>query len=318
LYAPFISSLSPTTKDDSIGEPLPIPFKSWHKFGGFARVLTPGKGMLIVARAGSGKTSMLESLADGWNRYGIDVLFYGAEWGAMEYVHRRVHRYCRDVLQQHEDNPDYWVSYDNFNLNNMAKGEVGMPDELRVGEYLSGKQIETAVRTMDYLMTWKGELEVLDGEQPLAALLEQASLSIDARRKAGRRVGVIIFDYLQIISGYDDMSEAQRLEKVLGAIKSWAIGKRIPWIVASQVGKQDSKDSRRAGAGLDADSALYVRDSKPNLLVTLDVKYEPNEYGVTQVKEGIVRIAKNSTGKLGKIEAMQPDFKRLRWIERGL
>lgn len=85
--------------------PIEFPLKCLHHLGGQAKVTKPGKIISIVGASGSGKTSIIETMADAYVERGHPVAIWTAEWEPDEMVERAVQRYggpSQDALYLHE------------------------------------------------------------------------------------------------------------------------------------------------------------------------------------------------------------------------
>jgi hypothetical protein len=180
----------------------------------------------------------------------------------------------------------------------------------------------TSLKITNQIKAWAGQNTYFPGAgRMLETVLEDMAAHIAEERTRGRAVTFAVFDYVQLFqSGIRD-DAVNRYEQSVEVIKAWAQTTNIVAFVGSQVRKSDTRDGKRANGVIDTDGALYIRDDKFNLYITLNPKYveKPDEFGVLQwvrTNEATANIAKNSTGQTGYVPLVT-GFKYHTWYERG-
>jgi len=282
-------------------EPFLAPYKPLHKLGGLARIWLPRKVVMIIGASGSGKTAMVETMTDALRAEGQDVLMWGPEWSSEEYQQRAIAAYGGPSLEQ-------------LLLDEIAAIEEArnIPHAERVGKPLSADQRASAHRAIATIRAWRGQAHYLDrGHGPLSDILSAASDKLDELRAERRRVQLVAFDYAQkaLVSG-ESWSE---LELILNEIAQFAVDTDVVALVVSQVNKDVSAKSRE-GKLLDQASAQLLSDQKPNLIITLNPRWENGE----RYEEAWIRAVKNSLAPCPAKIRVKTALYRHRWTDTVL
>jgi len=286
------------------GEPLIIPFKSFHELGGFAKVIMPGKVIGVVAPSSQGKTSFLETWADMWMQSGLDGLWYGPEWTEDEYQARRIQRLGG-------------ASYEEMAMWDIDRSERArqVPADQKVGVLLAQDICVRTFKIIDILEKWPGQMHYFAPRSILEDTLEIMARHLHTLRKSGRRVGFAIFDYLQLLRiGDKEHETGNRYEAALELVKYWCQINHIVALCGSQVRKIESREAKIENKLIDSDGALYIRDDKCNLFISLNIQYVKNDLTgtVQRTNYGIANVTKNSVGQLG-LRKIIADFPHLCW-----
>lgn len=296
------------------GKPIPIPFKSWYQFGGYAKIGWPGKLTCGVGMSGHGKTS--------WLNTGIDWLLKRGEVGVGLMPEFEGDEYHWDRLQRYSghENGEPLVTAEKMMEWELWKKELqlGIPPELRMGQELSLAEKQIVDRISADVETWPGLFELHPMDGTIEDVFVRMGDSIQDRRAHGQLVTFAAFDYIQILHarGYDD--DDNSYEYVLGLIKQFCMQHKIHGLVTSQVNKTADKAARDNNKILGTTDMRYVRDDKINLLVTLNILYDElgqkSQVGGTPYYAGVANIAKNNKGRTGRLN-MCVDFMHLRWLD---
>jgi len=287
------------------GKPIIIPFKSWHRMGGFAHIISPGKVMGIMAPSGNGKTAALETMADLLLQRGDGGIYYGPEWSDDEMFARRVQRYGGITLPQLE-------------LHRLFMRDVmaGVPDDKNSGILLSPDDLRKSKQLAQKVSQWPGKIEYFRPKLYLEEILDGMSASIEKRRENGELVTFVTFDYVQVLRVRDVTTNDNAYEFALGLIEKFAIDNKVVCIVGSQVTKRATGDVL-SGQTLKANQAQYLRDDKFKLLVSFTLQYEDDVYGnKVRTNRAKVDIQKNNMGLTGELR-MIADFKHLTWRDES-
>lgn len=261
--------------------PVPFPLRAVHKFNGMARVIKPGKVVGIVGVSGGGKTSLLETMVDGWLSLHVPCLVWSPEWDADEFIERAVQRYGgprTDELYMHE-----------IFIHEQQQGIKG-----GAGVEMSQAQLDSAFKAVGVLRQFKEEVGYLDCPFLSAGHLQA---SIDATLKAmSFRPRVLIIDYVQLLHAMETDSNLT-MYNLLMRLKAICGAYGLVGVLATQVTKSGTKEQQQ-GAMLDSLSARYVNDDAFNLFITINP--DRNEDGTFQ-PSAVLNVAKNSVGMKGKV-----------------
>lgn len=299
------------------GEPVVFPYRCFHDIGGLCRIIPSGMAVGVLGASGEGKTSFTEGGIDALNRMGIDVGIWGAEWTPDYFMARRVQRYGGPTFADMID----------FQLW-QKEAELRIAPEHRQGRALSLDVQKQAVQIAMDIEGWPGEAMCFYDDDPdgdylyLEELLDHIGATIRIERKNGRRLNMIVFDYAQLAELRQRVENGNAIEHVIGKIKNHAMKHQyVAWITTQAV-KASSKLVRKASSDvLTGDDALYVRDDKFNLFLTLKRHYDTDlslPEGEQQVPTEFVKvyIAKNSVAASRQIVPMQVDWTRMCWLDR--
>jgi hypothetical protein len=287
------------------GKPLTFPLHTFHRLGGFAHIVSPGKIVGIVAPSGHGKTSMLETISDRLNRAGEGGLYYGPEWSDDEMLARRIQRYGGPSLDKLELHRLY------------MRDLVGnVPDDSITGQPLEPDTMSRARRIAEDVRSWRGQIEYYHQQRHLETLLETMGRGIEKRRDGGESVTFAVFDYAQILEVADAKSNDNFVEYAVGLIKQFVIEHNIVGFVGSQVTKSATAEAA-SGNVIGAHQANYLREDKFNLFISLTLMTELDARGdLVLTNRAIANVAKNSTGQRGQVKLLAR-FNNLTWEEKS-
>lgn len=261
--------------------PVPFPLRALHKFNGMARVIKPGKVIGIVGVSGGGKTSLLETMVDGWLALHVPCLVWSPEWDADEFIERGVQRNGgprTDELYMHE----IFIS----------EQQRGIKDG--VGVELTPNQLETAFKAVGTLRAFKEEVGYLNCPFMNAGYLQA---SIDATLKTiDFKPRVLIIDYVQLLYAMETESNLT-MYNLLMRLKAICAAYGLVGVLATQVTKESTRGQQN-GAVLDSLAARYVNDDAFNLFITINP--DRNEDNTFQ-PSAVLNVAKNSVGMKGKV-----------------
>lgn len=279
--------------------PLPFPFRALHQFGGFCRVLAPGVMVGVVGMSGGMKTSFVETITDSWRQMDPnDVLWYGPEWNWEKMGDRAVQRYGGANLTD--------VMLHELYLQERARGLV-----VRDGKELPKGVYEDSIRISQNIEQWAGMnhyIEQMDID--IDDLLTVSAQRLADAKAMGRMVRVAVFDYLQILDMRSARSEQDRITTILGRLKAFCVENGLIGIVASQVTKSASADTKENQKLLTSEAGQFFRGDKFNLVLTLNPIYE----GKTLTDRGYINVDKNSIGRTGAVEVfIKPSH--FKWLD---
>jgi len=287
------------------GEMMIVPMKSFHKLGGYAEILEPGKMTMVLAPSGGGKTSFMECWSDHWNVLGYDTLFFSPEWTPNSLHRRSIQRYSG-------------ISTDDIRKHILYTSEVerGVLEAHRHGvEIVKGTdKYNKYLQTNERIATWPGQLHVLQGQTVTSEILEDMSNTIWQLRRDGRRVGAAIFDYAQILHTDQEENAKNSYEIICSEIKDWCGEMEIHAIIGSQPTKTRAEESKRNNKPLNEYDSMWVRPDTANLVIALHITYDEIDGQLTKTNTGLANVCKNSEGQEGQIK-MKTNFKHLAWEE---
>lgn len=280
-------------------KPLVIPFSCLRKFGGLAKVVTPGKIVMVVGHTSGGKTSFLETWVDTLLQRGESGFWYGPEWTEDEMHDRRVQRYGGPTAEQLA-NYEVWKWEQAHNV----------PLENRLGANLTPDELTQYMTLSKRIMRWPAKAHYLQSGQSLEATLEQMTGMLQQQRKRGVVLNWAVFDYVQLLSpATRDYDAGNQYEHAIELVKKWCIQNAIVGIIASQVNKVDVESL------LTLRDMHYVRGDKANLALLLNIVYQRDETGeLLPTNRGVITVAKNSTGRKGHAR-VYTNLPRLSWLD---
>ena len=309
--------------------PLYMPFVSLARMGGFAEFMFAGKSTLIIGGSGRGKTSLIESMTDGFRLQGADGIYWGPEWTPLEYVMRGVQRYggpsliesvLHAVYLEEESRAGTGQGYVAALDPRFTKFRKGLPPGGRVGRKMSAESLAKVGEAIAFLKSMAGRVYFVEGMAPRPEyVIDKIVAIIRAAAHAGRRIRWVVIDYVQMF-GAGRENEVAVINGAITAIKSLVVNEGLHGIVASQPTKA-AQAAAKEGRLLDQESMLAGRDSPFNLTLSINPVYEGNGYRMFSLDLGEgprkyalaqVNVAKNSVGKNGRCE-LAFDPRAMRW-----
>jgi hypothetical protein len=303
----------------STTEYMPIPFKSFHKFGGMMKVLHPGKVAIIGAPSGHGKTSLMETWVDSWLQQGFDVLWWGSEWSPMEYGIRRIQRNGTKVngVMMAGLTVDQFTDYQIWK----REEDLGVKPALRYGKKLPPPILARSIQINRKIKKWPGKIWYFPNRPYIEDIQEEMRSMLHRLRRDGRRVACVVWDYLSLMQSRNAENTNNQPQAVLNAVKSFSLETGLATLAGSQVNKDTT---RRITSGekvyLSPSDLYYVREDAANLIIGLNPIYKKmkDEYGVEQWafdNRARAEILKNSLGKSRGNVHIRANFKHLTWNE---
>lgn len=259
---------------------IPFPMRVLHKFGGMAHTLKPGKIVGIVGVSGGGKTSLLETLVDGWLRYKVSCLVWSPEWTADEFVERAVQRYGgprMDDLYRH----DIFIDERQRGIKN------------GFGRELNQEQFAAASEAVAHLRKFESEVGYLDMPMLTVSYLRE---SLDATlHTLDFKPRILVIDYVQLLVALEPGNP--NIYNLIMQIKAIGAACGLCVVLASQVTKTSAK-SQTNGKVLDAMDARYVNDDPFNLFITIN---PDRDNAGNYLPSSVLNVAKNSLGVKGRM-----------------
>jgi hypothetical protein len=301
----------------SIGNPVPSPMMALRHLGGLCRVIPSGKIIGVIGGSGEGKTSLLETWNDFWNKLGLDTINRSPEWSPLEIAMRRIQRYSgRAPGQPHVSVEDItaWILW-------QKEAGLGIPEVQRQGKPLSKAQLDEVKRVKAEVSKWPGKSIVLSEDDSqelfLEELLDLIASTLDEGRKAGRRRDIVIFDYVQLLKLRDVRDGEREVEQVVSIIKNHVARYQYVAVLGTQVTKSSSKQQKTAGAVLTSDDAQYLRSDKFNLMLSINRVYEEREGQSIPTDYSTIYVDKHSLGVAHVNVSVETDFKHLLWKDKA-
>lgn len=279
--------------------PLSFPFTALHSFGGFCRVVAPGVMIGVVGMSGGMKTSFIETITDAWKQMDAnDVLWYGPEWNWEKMADRAVQRYgganMTDVL-----------------LHELYLQEAARGFNPRDGRALPDGMYRASLDASHAIEQWAGMnhyIEQMDVD--IDDLLVGSAQRLADAKAMGRTIRIAVWDYLQLMDMRSARSEQDRITQILGRLKAFCVENSLIGIVASQVTKTASSDTKENQKLLTSEAGQFFRGDKFNLVLTLNPIYD----GKLLTDRGYINVDKNSIGRTGAVEVgIKPS--QLKWLD---
>lgn len=281
--------------------PLIGPLTALYSLGGYCRVLPMGHLVFIVGSSGTGKTSMLETVADKWTVEGYNLIIWSPEWTPEEMVERAVQRQGGASLEQlylHQI-----ALADKQNGYSRTRGEL-MSDEIRSVSMDKAEDLAVSMGEIFYLGA--KELTSLD----FKTILPDVKATLYREQK--RRYQAVLIDYAQLMHACENKDVS--MYQVLMRIKQACLACSMVGVIATQTTKADTRAKDRGNQLLDSSSARFVNEDAANLFITLNLEETPPGGGAAY-STGILNVTKNSIGKKGKVRVFT-DLERLSWLDK--
>jgi len=162
------------------------PYKPMHQFGGLARLFQTRTVALIIAASGMGKTSFIETIADGLAQDGIDWVAWGPEWSPESYEMRRICALGGPSVERQMESLLWYRQ--------RAGGLSG--DDLE-GTPLTDKEMKAVNSAIAKADSWPGTGYYLDNtSKSLEARLEALAEFVFQRKLEGRQIRAVFWDYV--------------------------------------------------------------------------------------------------------------------------
>jgi len=236
-----------------------------------------GEMIVLAARPSMGKTSLAMNIAEHASipRHGdpARVLVFSLEMGADQLAMRMLCRRAR------------------VNMRRVRDGTLGKDDM---------RNITTTASEMKRAPLWiddAGHSSIL--ELRAKARRMQARL---AREK--ERLGVIVIDYLQLISGMGDSRtpREQQISEISRGLKSLAKELEVPVLVLSQLNREAEKENRQPRLSDLRESGSIEQDADVVLLLAKDRESSDKASVPTGTRKVELIIAKQRNGPVGSVD----------------
>lgn len=262
--------------------PVVFPLRALHQLGGMAQIIKPGKAVGVVGLSGGGKTSLLETMVDGFLDDNTGCLVWSPEWTPDEFLERSTQRYSGPTATQ-------LYLHEKF----IADQQRGIKS--KYGKELTPEQIQSADNAAMMLQRWDSEVGYLDS--PFLTIGELKTKFASTLASLDFKPGVLVVDYLQLFHALEPNINVTLYSMIMQIKSLCGMFKMIP-VLSSQVTKADTKGKVRKDELLDASSARYVNDDAFNLFITINPEYDSfgNKYDWA-----VLNVAKNSMGRPGKV-----------------
>lgn len=314
------------------------PVTTLHKFGGNALMLMPRKLTAIVSGTGMAKTTAVESLfilpliAQGY-----EVLMMGYEWSPSQYISRHVVRMLNisfDQITMHQMwayeqalrnsgqtatnrgvplPPDKLSQYTELiaQMSARTQGQVWYYDELQDTSDYSAEELQVILDI--------ATLRNLNGE--LRAYVIQTIDLVTRLRAEGKRIGIIVYDYIQLLT-LETRDPYEGVKKTVNLLKILATRLNVHIVITSQAKKADTEEVvgesfttvnddgtvKRFKAG----SGEYLPGHAFNLILSVVPAFMDGEpLGYAQLE-----VHKNNTGKPNGTALIVADLPRLMLYDR--
>ncbi len=242
--------------------------------------------IVLAARPSVGKTSLALNIADAATfpsdkqRKPVPTLFFNLEMSASQLAFRLL------------------CSHSKVNMQRVKDGMVAREDQNRLSR--DAKALKEAPLWIDE----SGQLTILE-------------MRAKARRMhAKHKLGLIVVDYLQLISGTDSrVAREQQISEISRGIKAMAKELEVPVLVLSQLNRESEREKRQPRLSDLRESGSIEQDADVVfLLAKRGDKREEGENGNTVPSSGEVIdliIAKQRNGPVGKVPlSFRPEFTR--------
>lgn len=277
------------------GEKLPtyipqyFPYKTFHQFGGFAKVMQPGKLVYIMSVSGGGKTSLVDAISEKAHAEGQDTIDFSPEWTAQERRKRSIQRAGGMTMMEMAEY-EMWL----------IDQKRGIPLEARNGRPPARERLEQTLEIVQRLKTWQGKSYQLKADPrlgDLTSIINTIREIVVEKRDAGRNVTTLFVDYIQRLPKARGSNEWDRLEAVVDCVKDLCEELSLLGYIIIQPRKSDSSDTRD-GKTLTEASAQGLSDQRANLYLTITPQFDENRVKLPFVEASVVKNSMGTTGSL--------------------
>ncbi len=234
--------------------------------------LHPQEMIVVAARPSMGKTSIALNIAEAAimasdrNKIAVPTLLFSLEMSAEQLAMRLLCSYGRVDLQKLRDG---------F-LEKQAESDLA--------------RAAKALRNAPLWIDDSGYITILE-------------MRAKARRlHAQKALGLIVIDYLQLISVTDPrMQREQQISEISRGIKSMAKELNVPVIVAAQLNRESEKEKRQPRLSDLRESGAIEQDADLVLLISRKKDFDDEEERLLNVVQRDLIVAKQRNGPVGLI-----------------
>lgn len=244
--------------------------------------LHKGDMVVLAARPSMGKTSLAMNIAEQValpkKGEGVPVMVFSLEMGADQLAMRMLCRRAR------------------VNMKRVREGMLGKDDM---------RQLATAAGEMK-----KGKVWIDDSGHITILELRAKARRLQSRIQRDKPLGLIVIDYLQLISGSDSrVQREQQIAEISRGIKSLAKELAVPVIVLSQLNREAEKENRQPRLSDLRESGSIEQDADVVLLLAKDRESEDKASVPSGTRKVNLIIAKQRNGPVGSIDlTFVPDY----------
>lgn len=268
-------------------EPIMLPYTPIHQFGGFAEYVHPGNIVFIVSSAGFGKTAFIDMLRERYTQIGIDSMWDGPEWQAIDMGVRALHRAGK-------------LSFRDYTQYLLFAGDKarGVPLHQCRGNDLTIRAKDDAkehvLRMRD---EWPGKTfyitpEPMDFEQRLNLY----DYVLKTERGKGHNPRLHFMDYVNLMARNGDWSELDM--RVVAPYQEWLRNNQLVGFIVVQA-KREAFSIVKNGGTLDESHLQGLSPQKCKLLIALTPALSPTG---EKLDYAVVTVGKNNTGKTGSVK----------------
>lgn len=296
------------------GELLTMPFTKLHRLGGNCHYIAPGEVIIISGISGGGKTTFAECLTEPLIQKGRRVLWDGKEWSPAKMHARRIQR-LTGISTDRQKAWQHWKK----------ERAAGVSLEYCEGVPLSDAELTAYLQASEVIASYAHRIDYMPFLPYLEDTLGRMSERLVYHRARREPPVCVVLDYAQLWKMQTVNNAPSNLfEYALDKVKDWTLTENIITIVLSQSNK-DATDRVKVAESeylLTSADALYVRDDKANLMMTINPQYEEDRNhmhnGRAQLRkksEIVVNVVKNSDGREGFVR-LEAEWERLDILDK--
>ncbi len=237
--------------------------------------LHPGDMIVLAARPSMGKTSLAMNIAEqvALPKHGdpVPTLVFSLEMGADQLAMRMLCRRAR------------------VNMKRVREGMLGKDDM---------RQLATAAGELKKAKVWiddAGHTSILE--------LRAKARRIQSRIQREKPLGLIVIDYLQLISGTDSrVQREQQISEISRGLKSLAKELNVPVLVLSQLNREAEKENRPPRLSDLRESGSIEQDADVVFLLAKDRESDDKASVPSGTRKVNLIIAKQRNGPVGTID----------------
>jgi hypothetical protein len=242
-------------------EALDNPYPFLHRYGGFGRMLMPGKIMYLASVSGGGKTVGMESGIENLQRQGVHNIVYSPEWTdkgskAQEMAARALQR---------NGGPDFLaiMQHKQWLIEQSKHVQEGAGVRLKAGD------VSKAIAITMQMKRWPGKNFYLDtpGLSTEQLCRHIAGTYEQVKEKYHITPRTVWLDFAQLLWLEND-TRAGRIwiETAINEFKDVCRQYNLVGFVTSQLRKSDA-ESAKDGKSLEADQMQWLSDQQANLVL---------------------------------------------------
>lgn len=242
--------------------PVPMPYEPLYEFGGFGRVLMPGKVFGLIGLTGGGKTKVLGHFVESWLQMECPVLCWSPEWTAQEQMWFRAARYGAP-------------SYEDMMMHYLALDSKKVYGTVKRGKELTKAQRDEAKEATLVMKNIHTPLYTLPDSRLTIKTFGARVRDALKEAKDGHRPRLLVVDYLQRL-WLNSIADDSRvtINQVLNTVKQVSEEQGLFPVIGVQVNKDAAREVADGKRALGLNDGNAIRPDAFNLAITITPEYD--------------------------------------------